>query len=171
MATTGGVRLVDKLPIIWATEPKNWTGAASTSVWINCKTAQHLTFIIFSGAWAGGTAAVTLNQATDVSGTSSKALAFTTMFTNTANTASEILTQTAVVSNTFNLDTANAIWVIEVDPRSLDINNSFVTVQLAVASPGANADIYGAIAIGSIMRYYGAPTTTMPTTFPSLLVN
>lgn len=165
MATTGGVRLVDRCPIIWATEPKNWTGAASTSVWINTKNAQHVTFIIFSGAWAGGTAAVTLNQATDTSGTSSKALAFSTMFTNVAAVTSEILVSTAVVSNTFNLDTANAIWVIEVDPRSFDLANNFVTVQLAVASPGANADIYGAIAIGSIMRYYGAPTA-----LPSLLV-
>lgn len=157
MSYATGMRLVDKGNLVWATEPKNWTGAASTSDIVSLKNFGHATIIIQTGAWAGGTAAVTLNQAKTVAGGSSKALSFAKMWTNKAAVTSDLLTETAVVSDTFNLDTANAMYVIEVDAASLDLQNDFDCLQLAVASPGANADIYGAIfVLQAPNRYAGS---------------
>ena len=107
---------------------------------------------IQTGAWAGGTAAVTLKQALTVAGGSSKALAFTSMWVNTAG-APDTFTKTAVVSNTFNLDTANLLYLIEVVASDLDVDNVFDCVGVNIASPGANADFYGTTYILGFPRY------------------
>lgn len=152
-------RLIENYRFVWANEPKNYTGAAATAKWVSMKGYDRLLILIQTGAWAGGTAAVTLNQATAVAGTSSKALAFTKMWVNTAG-APDTFTQTAVVSNTFNLDTANLMYLIEVVASDLDTANGFDCVSLAVASPGSNADFYGATYILGAARYPQAPTAT-----------
>ena len=151
---TAGTRLVDKFKIVHGTPPANYTGAASTSTWVNLKNYYHATIIIKTGAWAGGTAAVTLNQATDTSGSNSKALAFDTVFTSTAS--ADAVTATAVVSNTFNLTAANTLYIIEINGTDLDKNNNFVALQAAIASPGSNNDFYDVtIELGSVPRFGG----------------
>ena len=154
-------RLVDQTSIVWAIEPKNWTGAASSGKVVSLKNFNHLTAIINVGAWAGGTAAVTLNQATDVSNTGGKALSFTKMWTNQANTTLQYLTETAVVSNTFNLNTANQICVIEIDAASLDVTNNFDCVSVNVATPGSNNDLYGAVYVMSGSRFPEAQSSAV----------
>ncbi len=154
MSLTAGKRFVDQFKIVWATEPKNWTGAASTSDIVSFKNYGHFTILIQTGAWAGGTAAVTILQGTSV-GTAATALSFTKMYTNATDTTSDLLVETAVVSNTFTLGTANAIYVIEVDEDDLTVASDMDCLKLAIASPSTNADIYGAIIIGSKARYGG----------------
>ena len=134
-------QLAERMKMIWAVEPKNYTGAANTVKYVTMKGYSNLTIVILTGAWAGGTAAVTVNQATAVAGTSAKALAFTDYWDD--KTTSGTLVKKAATSNTFNLDTANKMFVIEIDARTLDIAGGFDVVGLAVASPGVNADIYG----------------------------
>jgi hypothetical protein len=56
--------------------PVNTTGAAVTGAYVSMKDFNHLTIIIQQGAWAGGTPAVTLKQATAIAGTGAKALSF-----------------------------------------------------------------------------------------------
>ncbi len=154
--STAGTRQVDKSKFVWATEPKNYTGAASTSDIVSLKNYNHLTILIQTGAWAGGTAAVTLSQCTDVAAAGAKALAFDVMFTNATAVTSDALVKTTVTSNTFALDTANALYIIEVDATTLDLANNFDCVRLDVASPSSNADIYGAVFIlGNVARYGG----------------
>lgn len=143
-------------------EFKNWTGAASTGDSFSMMGYQHATIIIVTGAWAAGTAAVTLTQDTSVTATGSvKALAFTEMWTGCVLATDAVLTRTAVAANTFNLAAANTMYVIEVDAETLDRNTAtkFDCVTLNVATPGANADIYGAIALLGQQRYVnsGAP--------------
>jgi hypothetical protein len=58
-----------------------------------------------------------------------------------------------VASNTFNIGTANKLYVIEVDAETLDMNNAFDCVTVGIASPGANADFYGVTYILSGARY------------------
>lgn len=128
--------------------PQNWSGTATTDVYYSMKGYDKVVFIIQTGAWAGGTAAVTLKQATAVAGTNTKALAFAKMFTNAANSpASTQLVDTTVTSNTFNLSVANMIYAVEVKATQLDQANSFDCVCLSVASPGANVDLYGVVAV------------------------
>jgi hypothetical protein len=145
---------MNKLPFvkpIWAAQPKNYTGAAMTAKWVSLKDAAHIRIVIQSGAWAAGTAAVTLAQATAVAGTGTKALAFAKMWTDSAATGT--LVETAVTSNTFNIDTADSLYIIEVDSASLDTSGGFDCLTLAVASPGANADFYGVTYLLEGLRY------------------
>jgi hypothetical protein len=143
--------LAENTKIIWAAEPKSYSGTAVTKKYVNMANYNTLTVLIITGAWAGGTAAVTMKQATSSAGANVKALAFAYQRNDVAT--GDTLVNTAVTSDTFNLGTANKIFVIEVQASDLDINNGFKYVSVDVASPGANADFYGAVYILGGARY------------------
>lgn len=145
------MRLIENAKLIWAAAPKNYTGAAMADKYVSLKNYAHLTIVISTGAWAAGTAAVTLTQATAIAGTGAKALAIPNHWHD--ETLDGTLVKVATVSNTFNLTTANKMYVIEVEANSLDLANDFDNVTLAVASPGANADFYQVDYILSEPRY------------------
>lgn len=152
------MRLLEKCGIEVAAVPIDTTGAAVTGDYYSLKDYNHITFIITQGAWAGGTPAVTLKQATDVAATDEKALSFTKYFVQTGLTGTGY-TETAVTSDTFNLAaTANRITVIEVEADTLDTNNGFDCIRIGIASPGSNADLISVVAILSEPRYAGATT-------------
>lgn len=132
--------------------PANYTGAAIDANYVSLKGYGWCTIVIQTGAWAGGTAAVTLNKATDVAGAGEVPADIDYMYTNDGATATDTLTKTAVANDTFNLDTANAMYIIEVDPASL---GDYDCIQLAVASPGANNDYHSSVYILSQSRYPG----------------
>lgn len=146
-----GKLLVENTKIIWAIAPKDWTGAASTGDYVSLKNYAHLTVVIQTGAWAGGTSAITLTQSLTVAAGSEKALAFTKQWNDV--TASGTLVETAVTANTFTIGTANKVYVIEVDTETLDVNGGFDVVTVKGATPGANADLYAAYYILSKPRY------------------
>lgn len=146
--------LIERVNPVWAADPRNYTGAAMTAKWVSMKNYTNLTIMIITGAWAAGTAAVTLSQATAVAGTSAKALALEAQYNDL--TTSGINVRTAVVSNTFTIGTANKLFVIEVDALDLDVAGGFDCVTLAVASPGVNADFYGVLYLLHGSRYQGA---------------
>jgi hypothetical protein len=145
------VSSVQKQKYIRASSPKNYTGAAMADKYVSLKNYKRLTILIHTGAWAGGTAAVTLKQATTIAGAGAKALSFTKQYNDVV--ADGALVETAVAGDTFNLGTADKLYVIEVDAESLDQANNFDCVSLAVASPGANADLYSVEYILSGARY------------------
>lgn len=142
---------VERAKLIWAAEPKSYVSAAMAAKYVSLKNYARLVIVIITGAWAAGTAAVTLSQATAVAGTGAKALGFANQWNDVA--ASGTLVKTAVASDTFTLGTANKMFVIEVDAGSLDVAGGFDCVTLAVASPGANADFYGVAYILEGARY------------------
>ena len=134
-------RLVDVIAVEAGVVPKDITGAAQTGDYVKLTEYQRCLILISQGAWAGGTPALTLKQATDASGTGEKALAFTERFTQVGLTGSG-LAKTAVDSDTFNLpNVANTINVLDIHGSHLDVNNGFTHLRVAVASPGANADL------------------------------
>lgn len=144
--------------IVEAIAPIDATGSAHTGNHISMKNASHVTIIIQTGAWAAGTSAVTLQQSTVVAGTDDKALGFSWMWTNDGATGAAALTKTAVTANTFNLDTALSMYVIEIDADMLDVDNGFDCIELNLATPGANADLVSACYILSGTRYEGDTT-------------
>lgn len=154
--------LVDNVFPVFGAAPKDYNGAASTGDLVNLSGHNHVSVVIQTGAWAGGTAAVTLNQATAVGNTAAKALGFTKMWTNRANTSSSILVETAVSSNTFSLNTANAVYVIEVDTATLDATNNFDCFSCDVGSPSSNADLYAVMYFLSGARFPQAQGITDP---------
>lgn len=135
--------LLECMQVVEALEPKNYTGAAGTGDVVSLKNASHLTIVIHTGAWAGGTAAVTVSQCDDITPSNAKALAFATMYSK-LNTAG-VWTKNTVTSNTFDLSAANTLYVIEIEADTLDADNAYDCVRLNVASPGANADLYSAV--------------------------
>lgn len=147
----------ESVMLVEAIAPIDTTGAAQTGNMISCKNAQHVTIVINSGAWAGGTAAVTVEQATDVtdSAGTSKAVAFSYMYTNDGAATASALTKTTVTSNTFNVDTANSMYVIEIPVDTLDVDGGYDCLQVLTASPGGNADLIQATYIMSGTRHLG----------------
>jgi hypothetical protein len=156
-------KLIENVRPIWGTEPKNHTGAASTSDVVSLKNCGGALIIIQTGAWAGGTAAVTLKECTAVAGTGATAVAFTLQYTNVAG-SDDTLTETAVTSNTFNLTTANKMHVI--DFKSSQLSDGFDCLRVDVASPGANNDFYGVIIIPYDLSYPAHPNDQ-----PSMIVD
>ena len=144
--------LAEKMKI-YGVAPNNYTGAAMTAFSVSLKYYDHITYIITTGAWAAGTAAVSLTQDTSVTPTASvKALGFSYQWTAGFQAATGLV-KTAVVANTFNLAAANQIHVIEVDAATLDVTNGFDVITLVIASPGANNDYYGVNYLLSGCRY------------------
>jgi hypothetical protein len=147
------MRLVENAKVVALAVPIDTSGAAVASDWVSLKGYSHLTIICVQGAWAGGTPAVTLAQATDVSGTSEKALGFDNYWAGTGLT-DDNYAKTAVTSDTYNLAaTANTVNIIEIDASSLDVDGGFDCVQFEVASPGANADLIAVIGVLTGTRY------------------
>lgn len=152
------MRLVENAKIVVGAVPIDTTGAAVTGDYVSMKGYTHLTIVIMQGAWAGGTPAVTLKQATDVAATGEKALSFTKYWSGTALTDDQYAA-TTVSSDTYNLAaTANKVNIIEVDASSLDVDNGFDCVRLGIASPGANADLIAVLYILTGARYPQAVT-------------
>lgn len=157
-----GSRLISRLEVDEAIAPVNTTGAGQDGDWVKF-TGQRMLIIVQAGAWAGGAAALTLQQATDNGGTGAKALAFTRRWTKTATgtpgSAAAKLAETAVVSSTFDVDTARQVHVIEVDADRLDVNGGFSHLRVRTATPGANADLLSALYLQGDLRYAGDPDT------------
>jgi hypothetical protein len=150
------ISLPEHAKIIGVSPPKDYSSAAATTEYINIGKYRKVGFLISTGAWAGGNAAVTLKQAINKSGSSSSSAAISEYWTNDGSTSSDTLTKTTAASSTFNLDTASAQYYVEVDAADLSINSSMDYVAIAVASPGANSDFYNIVALAFDPRYAGA---------------
>lgn len=136
--------------------PQNVTGLAVSSEWISARQYERISFLLIQGAWAGGTPAVTFQQAKDAAGTGAKALSPPTLWTNVK--ATDAYTETPIVSGAFNLTAvANTLTLVDIRAESLDVANNFCFVQCLVASPGANADLLNILSIASNPRYASAP--------------
>ncbi|MEE9302148.1 MAG: hypothetical protein V3U84_00035 [Thiotrichaceae bacterium] len=138
-------RFVEEMQTKSSGVPKDWTGAASTSGYAPLKKFQKLYYLIQTGAWAAGTAAVTLTQATTSAGGSAKALEFDLYW---LGGLADVMVETAVTSDTFDISAANKRIIIQVDASMIDSANDFDHVQLNIASPGANADFYSHWTLG-----------------------
>lgn len=135
---------VESIHAVLGVGPVDTTGAGQDTAWMKASKSRKIRFFIATGAWAGGNAAVTLEQATDVAGAGAKALAMAKYFTNTK--ADDTMSEVAVVANTFNVGVANKLYIIEVLANDLDINNGFDYIRCRTATPGANADLIAILA-------------------------
>lgn len=135
-------RLVDNMKIVTGCNPALLATTAGDGDYVSMRDYAHCTMILTilnATTVTGG--AVTLLQATDVAGTSAKALEFTKMWANTDTGASDTLVETAVTSNTFTTSTTNSKalkYVIEIEATDLDIANSFDCLRIDVASSAAS---------------------------------
>ncbi len=107
----------------------NTTPSSSTPTRVSLKSYNRVLVLIQvkNGSTVTGSA-ITLKQASDVSGTGEKALSFSTMYADVDTGAADALTKTTVASDTFTTNTTNSknlLYLIEVNASDLDRANSF----------------------------------------------
>lgn len=150
-----GLRLIDKQKFVEGLPPQ--TPSSSTPDYVSLKFYKHLTIVIQAkNATTVTGSAITLKQATDVAGTSEKALSFSKMWADVDTGAGDTLTETAVSSDTFTTNATNSknlLYVIEVDASDLDVDNGFDCVRLGTGN--ATATVLNVLYILSEPSYAG----------------
>lgn len=153
---------------ILLTGPVNISGATTNTGYFGMRFGARAHIVIQTGAWAGGSSAITLNQATTQAGSTNVALGFNQYWTGT--TTVDVLVKQTATNNTFNVSAANTIYLIEINNYDLVLNSATqaatdVFVGVSSASPGSNADYL------SIMAYvYDGQYAGKASIMPSLLV-
>lgn len=155
------LQLVDFAKVVVACPPAALTSTAGDGDYVSMKGYARATVIISvdNGSTVTG-GAITLIQAKEVAGSTTKALGFSTVYANTDIGASDTLVETAVVSNTFTTTTTNdknSLYVIEITADMLDGDNGYDCFRVDSASM-ANA-------VGSIIYIlhgarYASPLAT-----------
>ena len=98
--------------------------------------SRYEVVLVDNGSGVTGTA-VTLVQATNVAAGGAKALPFTKVWVNADISATDTLVETAVSNNTFTTATTsdtNLLYVIDIDPATLDIDNGFDCVRVGTGN-------------------------------------
>lgn len=123
------------------------SAGANNGDYISLKNAERAAVVFVSGVGTPGEdPTLTLQQAQDVSGTGAKALNFTTIYrkqaaVSLAGTAAWTKTAQAAASTYTNADAAeqSLIWVVEIDPSELDVENNYTCIRATVADIGSGA--------------------------------
>lgn len=141
--------ILERFQIVEGFPAVNLATAANNGDYISLKHALRVAIVFTSGVGtAGEDPTLTLQQATDVSGTGAKALnipsasAFKKQAaTSLAAVAAWTAAGSNVSTNTFTNDTSaeeSALWVVELRPDELDIDNGFDCIRATVADVGAS---------------------------------
>jgi hypothetical protein len=160
--------------------PKDGTGAAMTTEYVNMKNYKKATWILMTGTQTStSNAAVKIKVADDASGTHSKSLSsasaactldFPHYYKAPTSSVADVYTKTSVSSSTFNIAAASdsKVFIIEVDAEkmgtfvSTSVTYSADWVALTLATPGAHASLRSCVCILSDPRYASdAPPTAI----------
>jgi hypothetical protein len=140
--------ILEVMDIVPAFVPVDMQTAANGSNWVNMAKCARVLCVVFKGAGtAGDNPVVTINQATDNAGTSSKALTFTKArskigaIATAANQVWTTVTQAAAGTWTPTSAASVALLAVEIRATDLDIANGFNHVQLTVPDIGSNAQL------------------------------
>ena len=119
----------------------NTTPSSSTPAYASLKNYGRFTAIISArNATTVTGSAITLLQATSVSGANAKALPFTAYWANLDTSAGDTLVRTTATSNTFTTATTNNAllqYVIEVKGEDLDVANGFDCIRVGTGNATA----------------------------------
>lgn len=135
--------LVEEAQIVSAIVPVDSQAGANNGDWVSMKGYDRLSIIVFKAAGvAGDDPVITVRQATDVAGTSAKALNFTRIDAKVgAQTGiGQFTTVTQAAGNTYTdavSAEAQGLFVVEFKSEDLDVNSGFDCVQLSIPDTGA----------------------------------
>ena len=151
------MRHLEHVQVVMGIMPYDTMDAAGVGDWVSMKNFHSLV-VFFSRAvgTAGEDPTITIEQATDVSGSDAKALTFTDIYekegeTNAAGGMAAIGTftkQTQTAANTYTSATSGEneiLWGIEFDADELDVDNGFDCVRASISDPGSGGDRYGVV--------------------------
>jgi hypothetical protein len=138
---------LEKVHPVSAIVPVNMQTGANNGDWVSLKDYGRCAIVFFAALDSTSTDAptLTLSQAKDVSGTSSKGLTFTRAdyVESTALTAGDTFTTvTQAAASTFSVTGSGGlqkIWVVDIKAEDLDIANGFCCLQAAVTDAGTTA--------------------------------
>jgi hypothetical protein len=142
--------LIENCQIVPAFLPVDLGAAAPTSDWVSLAKYRkcQIKFVADAGL-AGEDVTLTLLQATDTTGGTSKALNFTRYWTkqDTVLTATGTFTAgTQTAANTLTSATSGEtaqVWVIEIDASDLDADGGYTAIQCSVGDVGSASQKYG----------------------------
>jgi len=156
--------LVERTQICAGFGPVDMSAAANNGDWVSLKNFDACAIVFFKAAGtAGDDPVLTLQQATDVSGSNAKALNFTRLDVKqgTLTALGTFTTVTQAAANTY-VDATSAenagIYVIEVRADELDGNNGFDCLRFSVPDVGTNAQLGAALYLLSGPRYAPPPS-------------
>ena len=146
--------------IVPAFVPVDMQTGANGSNWFNMALCDRVICVLYKGAGtAGDNPVLTLNQASDSSGTGSKGLNFTRYrqkigaIATAANQIWTIVTQAAASTATPTSAASVAVFAIEVKCADLDLANGFNHVQFTIPDTGTNAQLGCAFYIAYGVKY------------------
>lgn len=144
--------LIENTQIVEAIAPQ--AGAAITGDYISMKKAGHVTVLVHINQANAAPVAITLEQATAVAGTGSKALVteVPVFLVADAATSDTWVRQTDAVGFTTSADLKHKIVAFEVDAEDLDVANGFDCLTVKTAASNA-ANITSAVYVASKLRY------------------
>ena len=157
-----GSPFVQNSQIVSGFVPVDMQAGANTGDWVSVENFNHVAIVFFKAAGtAGDDPTITVSQATDAAGTSSKALNFTRIYTKqgTLSSVANFTLTTQSAANTYTDATSaevQAIWVIEFDADDLDVSSGFTHVQASVADVGSNAQVGACLYLATEPRYAAA---------------
>jgi hypothetical protein len=136
--------------------------AGRTSSYINVKTLHEVEIVFHVQQGNAATIALSIVQATDASGTGSKAITVAIPIWSNLDTAATdtLVRRTDAVSYTTDAGVKNKIVVFKVDPALLDIAGGFNFVAITTGASNA-ANLTQAIAYGETRYPQATPTSAV----------
>jgi hypothetical protein len=137
MAT--GTRLIDTIAFVHAF--KEAVPSSAVPTYVSMKGYDHVGILIsFKNATTVTGSAITLNQATAVSGAGAKSLAFTVAWSVVDDSTTVLPVRLAVSASTFTTDATNSKngwYFIDVDAWTLDTANLYTSIQVGIGNATA----------------------------------
>jgi len=168
--------LLEQLQIVSGIAPLALTTARDGD-WVSLKNYRRCLAVFFKGiGTAGDDPTMTVRQATDVSGTSAKALTFADVYTKQDPTSLADVAQWTkntrtggAITNTYTDATSaeqQVLWAVEFKSEDLDTANDFDCIQVQISDVGTNAQT------GCVLYIMGDPVNpTAPASMASAIGN
>ncbi len=129
-------RLLDRVVGVPAGDPQDINGAGLDGAWQSMKLVRETTVLINLGALANAMN-LTLQQATDVSGTDAKALSFTEVAVSSADNAQvDTIVAVAADSHAVADDDDGKLILVSIKSEDLDKDNDFDCIRARLSDPG-----------------------------------
>lgn len=131
---------------------------------VSMRNAQYASVNIRTGVLTSTAPAVTMQQAKNVEGDGSKALAIPTVWINIPASSpqdeADLWIENTVTSDTFNL-ASNTNYRIDYDASQLDASNNFDCIRPSIAAPGTSILISVTVLLYGL-RYTGKGKSNQP---------
>jgi hypothetical protein len=152
-----GINIAEQCHVVNVLPPIDAASTARTGDWFNLKNYAHCTLIVTLGASEGGIA-LTVDEATNSSGSSNAAITFD-YWAETTAAGDTLAAKVTATAGGFVIGSANSqTFVIEIDASKLTDGKPYMSLQLD--NGGTAGCLYSCVAVLSGSRFAQAQTPT-----------